>query len=78
MLIRIEFSLKVHNFLSWTELRAKCYHLYHDREQPEQKWYKRNLDLLSKTSQMDKTQLQKVIANQLTKIGMKNKEDNFI
>ena len=71
-------TLKVHNFLSWTELRAKCYHLYHDREQPEQKWYKRNLDLLSKTSQMDKTQLQKVIANQLTKIGMKNKYDNFI
>ena len=71
-------TLKVHNFLSWTELRAKCYHLYHDKEQPEMKWYQRNLDLLKKTSQMDKSQLQKVIFNQLPKIGMKNKYDNFI
>ena len=69
---------KVHNFLSWNELRAKCYHLYHDKEQPETKWYQRNLDILNKTSQMDKAQLQKVIFNQLPKIGMKNKYDNFI
>jgi predicted glycosyltransferase involved in capsule biosynthesis len=71
-------TLKVHNFLSWTELRAKCYHLYHDKEQPEMKWYQRNLDLLKKTSQMDKSQLQKVIFNKLPKIGIKNKYDNFI
>jgi len=71
-------TLKVHNFLSWTELRAKCYHLYHDKEQPEAKWYQRNLELLKKTAQMDKNQLQKVIFNQLPKIGMRNKYDNFI
>jgi predicted glycosyltransferase involved in capsule biosynthesis len=71
-------TMKVKNFLTWTELQARCFHLYHERGMPDQKWYKRNLELLSKTSQMDKSQLQKVILNQLPKIGMKNKYDNFI
>jgi len=71
-------TMKVKNFLSWTELRARCFHLYHARVQPDMKWYQRNLELLNKTSQMDKSQLQKVILNQLPKIGMKNKYDNFV
>ena len=71
-------TMKVKNFLTWTELQARCFHLYHERGMPDMKWYQRNLDLLSKTSQMDKSQLQKVILNQLPKIGMKNKYDNFI
>jgi predicted glycosyltransferase involved in capsule biosynthesis len=71
-------TMKVKNFLTWTELQARCFHLYHERGMPDMKWYQRNLDLLTKTSQMDKSQLQKVILNQLPKIGMKNKYDNFI
>lgn len=71
-------TMKVHNFLSWTELRARCFHLYHDRETPDQKWYQRNLQILNKTAAMDKEQLQKVIFNQLPKIGSKNKYDNFV
>jgi hypothetical protein len=46
-------------------------------DSPDMKWYQRNLDLLNKTSQMDKSQLQKVIISQLPKIGMKNRYDNF-
>jgi predicted glycosyltransferase involved in capsule biosynthesis len=71
-------SVKVKNILSWTELQSKCFHLYHERSQPDMKWYQRNLDLLNKTSKMDKSQLQRVILNQLPKIGMKNKYDNFV
>jgi glycosyltransferase involved in cell wall biosynthesis len=70
-------AIKIKNFLSWTELNARCYHLYHERRMPDQKWYKRNLQILQKASQIDKSQLEKVITNQMSKIGMKNKCDNF-
>ena len=71
-------TLKVKNFLNWTELRAKCYHLYHDRENIDQKWYSRNLQILQKSSQMNADALQKHILNQVQKIGAKNKYDNFV
>lgn len=70
-------AIKVKNFLSWTELKAKCYHLYHEKAQPDMKFYQRNLQLLQKISQMDKDQLQKMIQSQLPKIGMKNKYNTF-
>lgn len=71
-------TIKITNFLNWIELKGKCYHLYHDRPQPDQKWYQKNLQLLRKLSLMDKDQLQKMISNQSQKIGMKNKYDDFI
>ena len=70
-------TLKVKNFLSWTELKARCFHLYHSRPQPDQKWYQRNLQLLQKVSTLNKDQLQKMILNHIPKIGWKNKYDNF-
>lgn len=71
-------SIKVKQLLNYTELQAKCYHLYHERVQPDMKWYQRNLQILNKTANMDKSQLQRVILNQLPKIGMKNRYDNFV
>jgi cellulose synthase/poly-beta-1,6-N-acetylglucosamine synthase-like glycosyltransferase len=70
-------TMKVKNFLTWTELKARCYHLYHSRVQPDTRWYQRNLQILQKSSTMNKEQLQKVIFNQMPKIGWKNKYDNF-
>jgi predicted glycosyltransferase involved in capsule biosynthesis len=70
-------TMKVKNFLTWTEIQGRCFHLYHERVQPDMKWYQRNLEILNKANQMDANQLQKVILNQLPKIGMKNKSDNF-
>lgn len=70
-------TVKVKNFLSWTELKARCFHLYHSRVQPDMKWYQRNLQILQKSSTMNKDQLQKIILNQMPKIGWKNKCDNF-
>lgn len=70
-------TIKVKNFLTWTELKAKCYHLWHQREQPDMKCYQRNLQILEKTSKMSKDDLQKMINTSLQKIGMKNRFDLF-
>lgn len=70
-------SIMVKNFLTWKEFPAKCYHLYHDRTQPDLKYYQRNLQILQKISQMSKDQLSKLILNRSLKIGMKNKYDTF-
>lgn len=70
-------AIKVKNFLTWTEVKGRCYHLYHERTAPDMKWYQRNLQLLQKLSPMTKEELQKVISNVAPKSGMKNKYDNF-
>lgn len=70
-------AIKVKNFLTWTEVPGRCFHLYHERVAPDMKWYQRNLQLLQKLSTMNKEELQKVINNVATKSGMKNKYDNF-
>jgi predicted glycosyltransferase involved in capsule biosynthesis len=35
-------TIKVQHFLKWSELKAKCYHLYHSRETLDQKQYQKN------------------------------------
>ena len=70
-------SIKVRHFLNWIELDNKCYHLYHERTQPDMKLYQRNLQIFQKATNMSKEQLEKTILNQIPKIGMKNKCDNF-
>jgi glycosyltransferase involved in cell wall biosynthesis len=70
-------TIKVKNFLTWTELQARCFHLYHSRTQPDTRFYQRNLQILQKASTMSKEDLQKHINMSLPKIGMKNKLDNF-
>lgn len=70
-------AIKVKNFLTWTEVSGRCYHLYHERVAPDMKWYQRNLQLLQKLGEMSKEDLQKVINNVTPKSSMKNKYDNF-
>lgn len=71
-------TIKVKNFLTWTELRAKVFHLYHERVQPDPKFYQRTLQILQKSQQMSKDELIKSINNETPRIGMKNRYDNFI
>lgn len=71
-------SVKVKNFLSYTELSNKCYHLYHTRENPDMNLYQRNLQLLQKLGALSKEDLTKTINNSIQKIGMKNKYDNQV
>ena len=68
-------TLKVKNFLKWTELKSRCYHLYHAKEQPDMKWYQRNLQILNNAAKLSKEDLHKQISGSLQKIGMINKYD---
>lgn len=70
-------TIKVQNFLKWYELPGRCYHLYHERFAPDQKWYQRNLKILQKLSSLSKEELQRSIISSIPKIGMKNKYDTF-
>jgi glycosyltransferase involved in cell wall biosynthesis len=71
-------SVKVKQFLNWTEIPNKCYHLFHERGQPDMKLYQRNLQLLQKLSALSKEDLMKTVNASLQKIGMKNKYDNQV
>ena len=70
-------TIKVESFLSWKELNGKCFHLYHERSKPDMNYYQRNLQILQNAKSLTKDQLQKMIINQIPKIGWKNKCDNF-
>ena len=70
-------TIKVHNFLTWTELKSKCYHLYHTRDTLDQKQYQKTLQILQKSTTLTKEELQRSIAMSSQKMGMKNKYDTF-
>lgn len=70
-------TIKVHNFLTWTELKSKCYHLYHTRDVLDQKQYQKTLQILQKSTTLTKEELQRSIAMSSQKMGMKNKYDTF-
>lgn len=70
-------TLKVKNFLKWTELKARCYHLWHQREQPDPVNYKRTLQILENASKLTKEQLQSSINSSIKNIGMLNKYNTF-
>jgi hypothetical protein len=62
--------------LTSTELKYRCYHLWHEREQPNQMWYQRTLKILNDCSNMDQDKFQRYISNSLQKIAMLNKYNN--
>jgi predicted glycosyltransferase involved in capsule biosynthesis len=68
-------TMKVKNFLKWTELKYRCFHLYHAKEQPDMKWYQRNLQILNSTAKFTKEELSRQINMSQQKIGMINKYD---
>lgn len=66
-------TLKVKKFLSWKELEARCYHLYHKKNPPSNNFYQRSLSLLKQASEMSDEKLTRLINNSRRKIGMINK-----
>lgn len=66
-------SYKSQKLLNWFEAPAKCYHLWHQPEQPIMQFYQRNLQILSQIQQMDETNLLRYIGNSAHKSGLKNK-----
>jgi predicted glycosyltransferase involved in capsule biosynthesis len=70
-------TLKVKNFLTWTELKARCYHFWHQKQQPDAINYQKTLQILNQANSMTKEQLKNTINNSIKTIGMKNKYDTF-
>jgi glycosyltransferase involved in cell wall biosynthesis len=68
-------TIKVKNFLTWTELNAKCYHFHHNKQEINRTLYTRNLQILQKAGNMSKEELAKSINNSRSKIGLLNKCD---
>lgn len=70
-------TIKVHQFLNWTEMKARCYHLYHSRDMIDQTQYQKSLMILQKAHSLSREELQKSINMSIQKMGMKNKYDTF-
>jgi predicted glycosyltransferase involved in capsule biosynthesis len=70
-------SIKVKNFLTHIELSNRCYHLFHNREQPDMNGYQRNLQLLQALGNLSKEDLVKSINKNLPKNGMRNSHDDY-
>jgi glycosyltransferase involved in cell wall biosynthesis len=70
-------SHKVQQFLNWRQLEHKCYHLFHNRAQPNMESYQRNLQLLQHLVALPKAELIKTIQKNQPKNAMKNKYDTF-
>jgi hypothetical protein len=70
-------AIKVENFLTWTTINHRCYHLYHNRESLDQVQYQKTLNLLSQLKSLSKDDLVKNIQREMQKMGMRNKYDNF-
>jgi predicted glycosyltransferase involved in capsule biosynthesis len=68
-------AIKIKNFLSWTELEYRCFHLYHEKVKPDMKYYQRNLQILNNAISMSVEDLSKQINNSLKTMGMKNLYD---
>ena len=68
-------EFKTKKMLTWYENKSKCYHLWHERGAPDQKWYARTMDLLNKLMALNDSELNKQIQSSLPKIGMVNKYD---
>lgn len=70
-------TIKVHNFLTWHESKARCFHLYHSRGTIDQNQYGKMLQMLQKMSTWNKEELAKYINSTWPKNGMLNKYDNY-
>jgi GT2 family glycosyltransferase len=66
-------TLKVENFLNFTQMDHKCYHLYHERTSPDMKLYEKTLNRLNKLNNLSKNELSKFINSTMGKIGARNK-----
>ncbi len=70
-------SHKVQQFLNWKQLDHKCFHLFHNRTQPDMQKYQKNLQLLQELVKLNKDDLMRYTQKFIQKNGMKNKYDTF-
>ena len=70
-------TIKVHNFLTWHEAKARCFHLHHNRGNIDQDQYGKMLQMLQKMSAWNKDELVKYINGTHPKNGLLNKYDTY-
>lgn len=70
-------SLLVKKFLKYKENDSDAYHYYHTRPAPDMNFYKRNLDLLNKLSQLDDDKLKNIIMTQQRINGSKIRFETY-
>ncbi len=68
-------TIKVKNLLTWNESKARCYHLWHKKEQIDANLYQRTLALLNQARSLTKEQLISHVNSTIGKIGSKNLYD---
>lgn len=64
---------KVHKLLKWTELKSKCFHFYHTRDQLSNDKYQQTLNLLNQLVNLTDDDLQRHIGSTFPSLGLKNK-----
>ena len=67
-------SIKVKHFLKWKEIDNNCYHLYHQRVQPDMRWYQRNLQIYHSYINSTKENLEQYLNTTKPLIGDKNRK----
>jgi predicted glycosyltransferase involved in capsule biosynthesis len=67
-------TIKVKHFLKWKENDNTCYHLYHDRVQPDQELYSRNMQIYHSYLNATKYKLKKHIDLVKPFVGDKNRK----
>jgi cellulose synthase/poly-beta-1,6-N-acetylglucosamine synthase-like glycosyltransferase len=67
-------SIKVKHFLKWKEIDNNCYHLYHQRVQPDMRWYQRNLQIYHSYINSNRESLYQYIDSTKPLIGDKNRK----
>ncbi len=68
-------EFKTMNLLTYLEMPHKCYHLWHERGQIDQRMYSRTLELLNRLLALNLDDLKKYINSTNQKNGMVNKYD---
>ena len=69
-------SIKVKRFLKWKEIDNNCYHLYHERVNPDPSWYYRNIGIYNQYIGSSDQDLMNHIENTKSIIG--DLKRNFI
>jgi cellulose synthase/poly-beta-1,6-N-acetylglucosamine synthase-like glycosyltransferase len=67
-------SIKVKHFLKWKEIDNNCYHLYHQRVNPDMQWYQRNIQIYQNYINAPKDKLKEYIDSTRKIIGDKNRK----
>ena len=70
-------TVKVENFLTHYENKAKCFHFHHGRSPINQQSYQQRLQMLQKMKSWTKDEMVRYINHTIPKNGMINKYDTF-